>query len=104
MEGFCAEPDPINIIRSCVTNSLPVVRDDDVTCHVLYLVTQSVHEYRNNVIKYVTSTVLSAVHTSDSRQPENIKVARMLSSTVIIIIDGYSVKGNPVTGPGGSIG
>jgi len=77
---------------SCVTNSLPVVRDDDVTRYVLCLVTKSVDEYRNNLIKYVTTnTVLSAVHTADSRQPENTKVARMLSSTVIIIIDCYSV-------------
>jgi hypothetical protein len=71
-----------------------VVRDDDddVNCHVLYLVTQSVDEYRNNLIKYVTTgTVLSAVHSADSRQPENATITRLLSSTVIIIIDGYSV-------------
>jgi len=31
-----------------------VVGDDDVSCHVVYLVTKSVHEYGNNLIKYVT--------------------------------------------------
>jgi hypothetical protein len=69
-----------------------VVRNDDVNCHVLHLVTKSVDEYRNNLIKYVTtSTVLIAVHGADSRRPENAKITRILSSTVIIIIDGYSV-------------
>ena len=52
-----------------------MVRDDYVTCHVVCLVTKYVDEYRNNLIKYVTTiTVLSAVYTAYSGQPENINL------------------------------
>ena len=37
-----------------------MVRDDDVACHVMYLVTKSVDEYRNNLIIYVTTSIARA--------------------------------------------